>query len=214
MPNSDLSKVGLQCYKCLGSGKHHRKDKLCRVCGGSGKVTNTFVEESKKMIQAILEAEMSSKIEETIRQSFINQSQMMQSQPKISNECHEGIKCSNCGVNPIVGPRYMCPQRKDYNLCYLCEEVVESEHALLKVKAKKQADDYLSFSLSQSQLREEVKKVPLVLSGKQLESERVTPKLKPGQKVSEYVMLQNDGTLPWPATAILKVAGGVNFFVN
>lgn len=66
-PNSDLSKVALQCYKCLGSGKHHKKDKKCRVCDGSGKVTNTFIEESKKMISSILESEMSAKIEETIR---------------------------------------------------------------------------------------------------------------------------------------------------
>jgi RecJ-like exonuclease len=186
----------------LGSGKHHKKNKPCRVCGGSGKVTNTFVEESKKMIQAILEAEMSQKIEETIRQSFMNQSQMHQP----SSERHEGIPCSHCGVDPIVGARYMCPQRKDYNLCHICEEFVESEHALLKVKASRQAADYLSFSLSQSQLQEEV-----VFSVQQLKSEKITPILKPGQKVSEFVLLQNNGTRAWPASAVLKFTGGVNF---
>lgn len=132
----------------MGSGKHLKKeDRKCKVCSGSGLLSNQFFKESKTMIKQIIEREMQSKIEETIRQSFMQQS-MMQSQP--SQERHEGVKCTNCGVDPIIGHRFMCPQNPNYNLCQICEEQVDYPHALLKVKVSKQAKDYLDFSLSQS----------------------------------------------------------------
>jgi len=106
------------------------------------------------MIQSIIEDEMAQKIETTIRQSFLQQSSLMQSQAKAGSDERHSIPCSNCKVNPIVGNRFMCPQCESFNLCYLCEDQIEHEHALLKVKAKKQADNYLSYSLSQSMINQ------------------------------------------------------------
>ena len=40
----------------------------------------------------------------------------------LSLEEHPGIKCSKCGIDPIVGNRYCCVYCKDVNYCENCEE--------------------------------------------------------------------------------------------
>ena len=46
---------------------------------------------------------------------------------------HEGIQCDGCGMAPIVGPRYKCSVRKNFDLCAKCEEYEDHEHAFLKI---------------------------------------------------------------------------------
>ena len=87
------------------------------------------------MISSIFENEVKDKVDNVIRQSMLANSGLQQSQPNLDDK-HEGIKCSNCKVNPILGPRFMCPQCHEFNLCYLCEENLDHSHALLKVKCK------------------------------------------------------------------------------
>ena len=48
------------------------------------------------------------------------------------------FECSNCGVKPIVGIRYACPECKNFNFCADCEDSVKHEHYLLKIR---QAED-------------------------------------------------------------------------
>lgn len=31
-----------------------------------------------------------------------------------------GVGCNGCGVNPIEGVRYSCPECEEYNLCVKC----------------------------------------------------------------------------------------------
>ena len=38
------------------------------------------------------------------------------------NTVHNGIKCSHCFIEPIVGIRYKCSHCNEYNLCQECEE--------------------------------------------------------------------------------------------
>ena len=51
---------------------------------------------------------------------------------------HQGIKCSKCGMNPIIGYRYKCPLCKNYNLCQNCEEknseTGEHPHDFIKMR--------------------------------------------------------------------------------
>lgn len=79
---------------------------------------------------------MESKIEEAMRKSFMQHSQMMMSSQVGSTERHDGIKCSCCGIEPIIGPRFMCAQNQSFNLCAKCEETTDYPHALLKVKKR------------------------------------------------------------------------------
>lgn len=47
---------------------------------------------------------------------------------------HTNIACDGCDVCPIVGTRYKCAVRKDYDLCSNCEERLSHPHAMLKIK--------------------------------------------------------------------------------
>lgn len=48
---------------------------------------------------------------------------------------HRGFSCDGCGMRPIVGDRYHCSVRPDYDLCEGCEAKGQSKHALVKISA-------------------------------------------------------------------------------
>jgi len=52
---------------------------------------------------------------------------------------HRSIICDGCGANPIVGVRYKCSVRDDFDLCEVCEREDSSGHAYLKIKTPDQA---------------------------------------------------------------------------
>ena len=54
----------------------------------------------------------------------------------VPTNVHKGIKCSNCGMENIVGIRYKCTICPNFNLCEICEENIEhdEDHVLLKIK--------------------------------------------------------------------------------
>jgi hypothetical protein len=49
------------------------------------------------------------------------------------NFIHRGVKCDECGVRPIVGIRYKCTVRNDYDLCERCEESKIQPYPMIKV---------------------------------------------------------------------------------
>ncbi len=46
---------------------------------------------------------------------------------------HRNVRCENCGLDPLVGYRYMCTICDDYNLCENCEEVSGHNHPFVKI---------------------------------------------------------------------------------
>ncbi len=48
---------------------------------------------------------------------------------------HKNVRCEGCGLDPLVGYRYMCTICEDYNLCENCEETnaVRHGHPFIKV---------------------------------------------------------------------------------
>ena len=51
---------------------------------------------------------------------------------------HEGVECDGCGVAPIIGARFKCSVRKDYDLCANCEATKPQEYAMLKINKPEQ----------------------------------------------------------------------------
>jgi len=47
---------------------------------------------------------------------------------------HRGITCDVCDMSPIVGPRYKCAVRSDYDLCQSCHEKSDSKYAMIKIR--------------------------------------------------------------------------------
>ena len=52
----------------------------------------------------------------------------------ISDLVHKGYECKGCNMNPITGIRYECPKCANFNFCEKCEDKIEHEHPLLKIK--------------------------------------------------------------------------------
>ena len=46
---------------------------------------------------------------------------------------HAHIRCNECGMKPILGPRYHCTMRSDYDLCSACEARQSQPHAMIKM---------------------------------------------------------------------------------
>jgi hypothetical protein len=46
---------------------------------------------------------------------------------------HHGIRCNECGISPIVGIRYKCSGRHDYDLCMNCEQQKIQPFPMVKI---------------------------------------------------------------------------------
>lgn len=66
---------------------------------------------------------------------------------KASNVIHTGITCDECGLTPIVGVRYHCTVRPDFDLCEACEAKNIQSHAMIKIVYPSQIDDLLPCKL-------------------------------------------------------------------
>jgi len=51
---------------------------------------------------------------------------------------HENVECDGCGICPIIGPRYKCSVRKNFDLCANCEALKPQEYAMLKINKPEQ----------------------------------------------------------------------------
>ena len=67
---------------------------------------------------------------------IVNQSKLNQKKSKNNYE-HEGIKCNNCGMFPILGIRYKCLECDNFNCCEKCEQEQSHPHLFYKIKKDK-----------------------------------------------------------------------------
>ena len=49
------------------------------------------------------------------------------------NVVHNCVRCDNCGVDPIVGIRYKCSVRDNYDLCENCRYLNKQPHLMYKI---------------------------------------------------------------------------------
>ena len=52
---------------------------------------------------------------------------------------HHNVICDGCDMQPIVGDRFKCSVRSDFDLCNGCEQKDTSPHPYLKIKDSSQA---------------------------------------------------------------------------
>ena len=46
---------------------------------------------------------------------------------------HSGVTCDGCGMSPIVGVRFKCTGRPDYDLCSACEAKTAQPYPMMKI---------------------------------------------------------------------------------
>jgi hypothetical protein len=140
---------------------------------------------------------------------------------------HHGIKCIQCGINPIIGYRYKCSVCNNYNLCENCEmknyETKEHQHNFIKirkeekkvkkeVKPKKGKDKKKEIKIEEKKenpKKESPKKEIIVINEleEKYDYELITNKQDLSSEVNQFtvneieykVMLKNNGNLEWPA---------------
>ena len=99
-------------------------------------------DEFNKNIENIISSNIDN-IKDDIIHSILLESSKIQQKTKINktnpknNYIHKNYECDVCKMHPIKGIRYHCLECKDYDLCEKCEEKVNHEHPLYKIKNEK-----------------------------------------------------------------------------
>jgi len=73
-----------------------------------------------------------------------------------SKAVHFRVICDGCGQNPIMGDRFKCSVRDDFDLCAECERTDQSPHPYLKIKTPAQAPAAIMTILKSHQDHSEV----------------------------------------------------------
>jgi hypothetical protein len=100
----------------------------------------------------------------------------------VSPAVHARIICDGCGCNPIVGVRYKCAVRDDFDLCESCEASgnYDMGHPMLKINTPAQAPAAIMVVLKE---------------GQQTEAEAETEAAKAAAKQAEFLKKAHDGSL-------------------
>lgn len=109
------------------------------------KIELTEEEKIKQSIRELVQSKIA-----ILEQSIIDQiSKQVNMNPQ---NVHKGIRCSNCGMENIVGTRYKCTICPNFNLCEICEENIDhdDDHALLKIKEPISSEEVLEKKINDS----------------------------------------------------------------
>lgn len=97
----------------------------------------------KSLIQQEMERQSREIFQKIIAERKFARIQKNQNDEPEAQEVHHGVECDGCGVNPIVGPRYKCSVRQNFDYCGECEERLDSEHAFLKIRKPTEAPAFM-----------------------------------------------------------------------
>lgn len=105
-----------------------------------------------------------------------------QEQEDESPAVHTRVICDGCGCNPIIGIRYKCAVRDDFDLCESCESSGEHDqgHPMLKINTPAQAPAAIMVVLKEDQ---------------RTETEAETEATKAATKQAEFLKKVHDGSL-------------------
>ena len=113
--NDEFSK---QIYALEKSMKHSNIEEYQKKS-----VENNFEKNIKKIIESNVDDAKKYILNSILLENskIVSQSKLNQKKSK-NNYVHEGIKCNNCGMFPIVGIRYKCLECDNFNCCEKCEQ--------------------------------------------------------------------------------------------
>lgn len=119
--------------------RHGKKGKGKKGKHGKGKkgkhgdmprkaIKNLIRDELESAVPGLFDKLIKDTETETDMQSTMEESKME------SQVVHEGVICDGCGMDPIVGIRYKCSVRKDFDYCEKCELTLPSDYPFLKIR--------------------------------------------------------------------------------
>jgi len=69
-----------------------------------------------------------------------------------SNVIHRGVTCDDCGISPMVGIRYKCAVRNDFDICEACEAKGNHPYPLVKIVDPTHAPSVLIYAFQDDNL--------------------------------------------------------------
>ena len=122
------------CFKCNGK-KVNKRGKPCKKCMGMGRINLKFLQE----IQSMIADEVKSHIQSELSKSQLNISGVAPQKEENQKAIHKNFICDGCQADPIIGIRYKCSVRPDYDLCEKCEANTETPYPMIKIREPKHA---------------------------------------------------------------------------
>ena len=74
---------------------------------------------------------------------------------QINGAVHSSVTCDECGMYPIIGDRFKCSLRKDFDLCSACEGKTVQPYPMLKIYNSEQNPAAFVVTLHENQFRNE-----------------------------------------------------------
>lgn len=141
-PEDDLLRSAMKglpeeiyCFKCEGR-KLNKKGNPCKKCGGTGKMSQRALgPELSEIYNQEVKAYCQSEIKKLLKEQLATKLIKKVEKPAAPKVIHEGYTCDGCSCNPIVGIRYKCSKRHDYDLCEKCEQTVDQPYPMIKIRA-------------------------------------------------------------------------------
>jgi len=105
----------------------------------------TWVDPDKDTIICSTDLEVQEAVREMSKDSVLKfilkiQSKSKSASPTTANlNIHDHVTCDGCGLSPLVGNRYKCAVREDFDLCEKCESTQVQPYPMVKIYAKEQA---------------------------------------------------------------------------
>lgn len=119
--------------------KHHKKDKKIKKDKDEKIPKKAFKKMIKKELdkqcQQIFESMFNGNADQQVQNQDDQINSMSNTATTINPQSmvHPNVECDGCGQCPIIGPRYKCTVRKDFDYCSKCEETKNHPHPFIKI---------------------------------------------------------------------------------
>lgn len=138
--------------------------------------------------------------------------------PPSSESIHYGVICDGCDMNPIIGPRFKCLQREDYDLCSGCEAKggEDAKYDYLRIDQPNDRS-FLRYMLSRRNGQRVFRcdQGPCVRRADKPDARFVRDvsvsdgaEIPVNNKFTKIWRMRNCGEVPWPPTTRLVHVGG------
>ena len=101
------------CFRCDGT-KVNKKGNPCKKCRATGVIEFPGM----KAVQQAIADQVSKYCKAKCKEIYTAH---LREKRQAQNKVVHNVKCNVCDVFPIVGVRYKCSTRMDYNMCEACE---------------------------------------------------------------------------------------------
>ena len=125
-----------QCFRCDGKGTN-KKGMPCKTCKGSTIVDQELLDSEygqvyNEEIKNFCRDEIRRLMQEKLQNKLIRK--VEKKATAVPRVVHYGFTCDGCNCQPIVGVRYKCTVRPDFDLCERCEAALDQPYPMMKIK--------------------------------------------------------------------------------